>query len=109
MSGSAMRPFVWLASAASAQATGCGVLAALQYLAFVAPPSLGEANAVGSGYAVLAVASGATCVLGAWGAFSAVSRLTTWKAAAVVALGAAPLVFVGVAELYATLAMLAVW
>jgi hypothetical protein len=104
-----MRPFAWLAAAFGIQAAGVCVLAALQYSAFDAPPSLGEASAVGIGYAVLIVASGATCVLGATAAFSAVSTLETWKAAAVVSLGAAPLVFVGVAELYATLAMLTVW
>ena len=109
MKAVAMRPLAWLAAAFGAQAVGAGALAALQFSAFVAPPSLGEASAVGTGYAVLVVASGATCVLGAWGAFSAVSTLETWKAVAVVSLGAAPLVFVGVAELYATLAMLAVW
>lgn len=109
MSGKSMRPFAWLASAFGVQAAGATVLAALQFTAFVAPPSLGEASAVGLGYAVLMVASGATCVLGATCAFSAVSTLETWKAVAVVSLGAAPFVFVGVAELYATLAMLAVW
>ena len=109
MSTGAIRPWVWLAVAVGAQAAGAGVLAALQFSAFVTPPSLAEASAVGIGYAVLVVASGATCVLGARSAYSAVSTLTTWKAAAVVALGAAPLVFVGVAELYATLAMLGVY
>lgn len=109
MNAVAIRPLVWLAAAVGAQAAGAGVLAALQYLAFVAPASLGEASAIGIGYAVLVVASGGTCVLGALGAFSAVSTLETWKAASVVALGAAPLVFVGVAELYATLAMLGVY
>ena len=109
MKAVATRPLMCLAAAVGAQAAGVGVLAALQYLAFVAPPSLGEMSAVVIGYAVLVAASGVTCVLGARGAFLAVSTLETWKAVAVVSLGAAPLVFVGVAELYATLAMLAVF
>lgn len=108
MKAVAIRPWVWLVAAVGAQAIGAGVLAALQFSAFVAPASLGEASAVGIGYAVLVVASGATCTLGSLGAYAAVSTLEMWKAAAVVSLGAAPLVFVGVAELYATLAMLAV-
>ncbi|MBK6315049.1 MAG: hypothetical protein IPF53_12225 [Blastocatellia bacterium] len=109
MNGDSMRPVAWLAAALGAQAAGVAVLAALQVAAFVSPPSLGEATAVGIGYVVLLVASAATCLLGAVGAFSAVHRLGTWRAAVLVVMAAAPLVFVGVAEFYATLAMLAVF
>ncbi len=109
MNGYSMRPAAWLAAALGAQVAGVVVLAVLQFAAFVAPPSLGEATAVGIGYVVLLAASAATSVLGMLGAYAAVSALATWKAALIVGFGAAPLVLIGVAELYATLGMLAVF
>lgn len=102
------RPFLWLAAAVGAQIVGTAVLAGLQIAAFVAPPSVGEATAVGFGYVTLVTASTATAACGSIAAFAAVTRLRG-VAAATVTLLAASVVFAGVAEFYATLAMLAVW
>jgi len=108
MNRALQRPSTWIAAAACAQAAGVAVLAALQVAAFVSPPSLGEETAVAIGYAVLVAASAGTCVFGSRAAYLAVRSLAVCKAVAVVAI-AAPTVFVGVAELYATLAMLTVF
>lgn len=107
MRGAMQRPAAWLVGAVCAQAAGVAVLAVLQIAAYVTA-WLGEATAVGIGYAVLIGASAATLLLAMVSAYAAVVAMRAWKAVLVVAV-AAPLVFVGVAELYATLAMLAIF
>ena len=108
MNGAMTRPAPWLACALLAQVAGVVVLAILQRGAFVAPATIGEASAVGVGYAVLIAASASTCGCGSIAAYAAVRGLAAGRAVLVV-VAAAPLVFLGVAELYATLAMLALF
>lgn len=103
------RPMLWCGAALAAQTIGVFALAVLQRAAFVVPASLGEASAISIGYAVLIAASGTSVVSGSLAAFSAIESLSTWRAAALVTLLATPLIFIGVAELYATLAMLCVF